>query len=143
MRLDAQGILTRYWYFVACLYNRRLEEFEPVLEQWQKEASEHSWPQLVAAWVAAERGEELTISESARDVAWKDVAVAGHLLPAAYSSLGKTEEALTWLERGVELGFINYPFLSQIDPRFENLRRDPRSKELFERIKKEWEEFEV
>ena len=64
-------------------------------------------------------------------------------MTAVFSMLGEIEEALKWLERGAELGFINYPFLSEIDPRFENLRRDPRSREIMERIKYEWENFEV
>jgi hypothetical protein len=58
-------------------------------------------------------------------------------------SLGNVEEALKWLERAVELGFINYPFIAHIDPFFESLRRDLRSRDLLGRIKHEWESFEV
>jgi serine/threonine protein kinase/lipoprotein NlpI len=143
IRLDREGLVTRYCYFLACIYGHRVEEFEPLLVEWLREAPDHPYPQLLATFIAAERGEEVPISDAGRDLAQYDVVVAGHILAAIFSMLGKTEEALKWLERGAELGFINYPFLSHIDPRFENLRRDPLSKELFERIKYEWENFEV
>jgi non-specific serine/threonine protein kinase len=143
IRLDPEGLMARFGCFLACTYGQRVEEFEPLLVKWQKEAPEHAHPQLLAAFIAAERDEEVPISDAVRDLAQYDVVVAGHVLAATLSMLGKTEEALKWLERGAELGFINYPFLSHLDPRFENLRRDPRSKELFERIKYEWEHFEV
>jgi serine/threonine protein kinase len=141
-RLDPQGLLTRYNYFLACAYNQRLEEFEPVNERWQREEPEHGWPQLISALVSAHGGEEPRISDSARDVAWMDICAAGHVMPVIFSMLGKTEEALKWLERGVELGLINYPFLS-IDPGFENIRGDSRFQKLMERVKHEWEHFEV
>jgi non-specific serine/threonine protein kinase len=143
VRLDPEGYLARFHYFLACVYNDRVEEFEPVLERWQREDPEHSWTEFPAAYIAAQRGREVAFSDSTRDVAWQDVSAAGHGMPMILSMLSRNEEALEWLERGVELGFTNYPFLSHIDPRFENLRRDPRSKELFERIKREWENFEV
>jgi tetratricopeptide (TPR) repeat protein len=142
-RLDPDGNISRWTYFMACAYNQRLEEFDPVLEQWQREAPEHAWFQVMAAFAAANRGEEFPISDSTLDVAWKDASAAGSCMIQIFSMLGKIEESLKWLERSFELGFINYPMLSRIDPYLENLRRDPRSKKLFERIKHEWEHFEA
>lgn len=40
-------------------------------------------------------------------------------------------------------GFINYPFFSKIDPFLENIRGDERFKKLIERVKREWENFEI
>jgi len=57
--------------------------------------------------------------------------------------VGEHEKAMEWLERAVNLGFINYPFLNDIDPLLENIRSEPRFKKLMERVKKEWENFEV
>jgi non-specific serine/threonine protein kinase len=143
VRLDPEGNLARFHYFLACVYNDRVEEFEPVLERWQRKDPEHTWTEFPAAIIAAQQGKEVAISDSTRDVAWQDVSAAGHGMPMIFSMLGRNEEALKWLERGVELGFINYPFLSHIDPRFENLRRDPRSRDIMDRIKQAWEQFEV
>jgi hypothetical protein len=56
---------------------------------------------------------------------------------------GESEEAVEWLEHGVDLGAINYPFLSLLDPYLENLRGDSRFNDLMVRVKREWEAFEV
>jgi non-specific serine/threonine protein kinase len=51
--------------------------------------------------------------------------------------------ALEWIERSVELGFVNYPFLNQHDRLLANVRGDERFKKLMERVRKEWEEFDA
>jgi serine/threonine protein kinase/tetratricopeptide (TPR) repeat protein len=60
-----------------------------------------------------------------------------------YALLGHKKEALDWLENAVNRGFINYPFLSEYDPFLENVRGEDRFKKLMERVKHEWENFEV
>ncbi|MGB7063271.1 MAG: protein kinase [Candidatus Zixiibacteriota bacterium] len=60
-----------------------------------------------------------------------------------YALLGHKKEALDWLENAVNRGFINYPFLSEHDPFLENVRSEDRFKKLMERVKHEWENFEV
>jgi serine/threonine protein kinase len=143
MQLDPKGFMTRFWFFVACTYNHKLEELDPVLELWLEEDPDHSWPIIVSVFVSAQRGIEIPIPEKTLNELWQDVCAAGHGMPALYSMLNKKEEALNWLERGFELGFFNYPFLSEIDPRFENIREEPRFEKLMERVKHEWENFEV
>jgi eukaryotic-like serine/threonine-protein kinase len=56
--------------------------------------------------------------------------------------LGAREEALEWLENAVNKGFINYPELER-ERHLDNLRGDERFKKLLERVKYEWEHFEV
>jgi hypothetical protein len=53
------------------------------------------------------------------------------------------KEALDWLEIAVKDGLINYPLLAEKDPFLENIRGEPRFKKLMERVKHEWENFEV
>jgi len=60
-----------------------------------------------------------------------------------YAILGDKDKALDWLENAVDHGFINYPFIAEIDPFFVSLRDEDRFKKLLERIKLEWESFEV
>jgi hypothetical protein len=50
---------------------------------------------------------------------------------------------LDWLEHSANLGMMNYPFMNNHDPFFENLRGEPRFQKLMERVKYEWEHFEV
>jgi non-specific serine/threonine protein kinase len=60
-----------------------------------------------------------------------------------YSFLGEEEKSLEFLENAVNRGFINYPLIAEIDPLLENIRGEERFKKLMERVKYEWENFEV
>ncbi|OVE79252.1 hypothetical protein BVY01_02965, partial [bacterium I07] len=64
-------------------------------------------------------------------------------LVLGYSIIDDKEQALNWLEKWIDLGCINYPFLNKYDPFLENIRGDERFKKLMERVKYEWENFEV
>jgi len=66
-----------------------------------------------------------------------------HHLAGAFALLGEKQEALNWLENAVSCGLINFPFLNEQDPFLENIRGEPRFKRLMERVKLEWENFEV
>jgi non-specific serine/threonine protein kinase len=56
--------------------------------------------------------------------------------------VGAKTEAIEWLEN--DLGwFHNYPFLAEKDPFLANIRGEERFKKLMERVKYEWEHFEV
>ena len=60
-----------------------------------------------------------------------------------YAMLDEKEKTLNWSENAVNLGFINYPYMSQHDPFLENIRGEERFKKLMERVNYEWENFEV
>jgi len=66
-----------------------------------------------------------------------------HHLAGIFAMLDEKEQAMNWLETAVNLGFINYPLLSERDPWLENIRGEERFKKLMERVKYEWENFEV
>ena len=51
--------------------------------------------------------------------------------------------ALEWLERSVELGMINFPFLNEHDPLLAPLRTEGRFQDLMERVKRDWEALET
>ena len=71
-----------------------------------------------------------------RDALWS------YTLGGLLSRSGARELSFDWLENAVEKGFINYPFM-QRDPFLDNVRGDERFKRLMERVKYEWEHFEV
>ena len=66
-----------------------------------------------------------------------------HHLAGIFSLLGSKEDALDWLQNAIERGFINYPLLAEKDPWLASIRNEPRFKKLMERVKYEWEHFEV
>ncbi|MCJ7459416.1 MAG: hypothetical protein MUP17_10535 [candidate division Zixibacteria bacterium] len=72
-----------------------------------------------------------------RDFEWS------HTVAVMLALLDAKKEAMDWLENSVNLGFINYPLLAERDPFLENIREEERFKKLMERVKYEWEHFEV
>ncbi len=74
--------------------------------------------------------------------AWRDFQCS-YWMTQVYAIADLKKEALNWLEHSVDLGMINYPFISQLDPLLENIRKEPRFKTLILTVKKEWEEFVV
>lgn len=69
--------------------------------------------------------------------------IFSHHLASIFALLGAKKEALDWLENAIDQGFINYPLLAEKDPLLENIRGEERLKKLVERVKYEWEDFEV
>jgi hypothetical protein len=70
-------------------------------------------------------------------------AAFSHHLAGILALLGENNEALDWLQNAINRGFINYPLLAEKDPLLANLRDEERFKKLMERVKQEWEHFEV
>jgi serine/threonine protein kinase/tetratricopeptide (TPR) repeat protein len=60
-----------------------------------------------------------------------------------FAAMDEKEEALRWLERAIDRGWINYPLLAEQDPLLESIRSEERFKQLMEQIKPKWESFEV
>ena len=106
----------------------------------------YSFSEIGLKFIAAIKGDEkgaLLWRKSEYEIwAWRDLAIS-YFVSQAYSLAGLTEEALKWLEHAVDLGMINYPFISEYDPSLENIRSELRFKELIKKIKYEWENFEA
>ena len=72
----------------------------------------------------------------------RDCTFAQHLA-SVLALNNQKQEALEWQEIAIETGIINYPLLAENDPFLENIRGEERFKKLMERVKYEWENFEV
>jgi hypothetical protein len=131
---------------MALAYNERFEDAFSIIEQNQKTAPDHVSSQIGIFWKYALQGkkDEALQSVTPQMLNWGMIDFTSPwFLAGPYSKIGEKEEALNWLERGVNLGCINYPFLNEYDPFLENIRGEPRFKKLMERVKHEWENFEV
>jgi hypothetical protein len=73
--------------------------------------------------------------EMTTELAW--MAAAGS------SGVGDLDEALHWLSRAIEMGFINHRFFSEVDPFLSRLHGNPRFEELMERAREKEREIET
>jgi TolB-like protein len=81
-------------------------------------------------------------TEEIKQAGWNDYGFSWYI-SNYYAMIEEKDESLKWLERAVEWGLINYPLLYEIDPIIEKVRGEERFKKLMERVKYEWENFEV
>ncbi len=72
-----------------------------------------------------------------RDPTWS------YMVALSFALANARDDALEWLEHAVNIGWINYPLLVEKDPLLANIRGEPRFKKLMERVKYEWEHFEL
>jgi hypothetical protein len=107
---------------------------------------EHVWAHGVLSFYYAMHGqkpESLNLITDAVLSIYRKDASAILFLASIYAMNGETDEALKWLGYCLDIGCINYPFQSRLDPYLESIRGDPRFQNLIERVKYEWEHFEV
>jgi serine/threonine protein kinase/Flp pilus assembly protein TadD len=143
--LDPTSMMAQYLYASSLIYVGRLEEAFSIIDRAAEVAPDNvavKFGLLMKHALLKER--EKALGEMTpdfqktcrRDLEWSyHVAVPLALLDAK-------EESFDWLENAVNKGFINYPELSR-NPHLDNLRADPRFEKLLERVKDEWEHFEV
>jgi hypothetical protein len=64
------------------------------------------------------------------------------LLASAHAAVDARDEARFWLDRAIERGMINYPFLALFDRNLDPIRGDARSAAAMDRVRREWERFD-
>jgi non-specific serine/threonine protein kinase len=135
-----------FWYALVLAYNKRFEEAYSVIDHGAEVAPQHFYTQLGILLERALKGEKKDISQlltpELKNTAERDVQYSS-FVATIYAILDDKKNTLDWLENAVNRGFVNYPLLSQHDPFLENIRKDKRFKQLMERVKYEWENFEV
>jgi len=60
-----------------------------------------------------------------------------------YGMIGHIDEALDYVEKAINLGYLNYPFLAFHHPFYDPLRNEKRFLELMDNLKPKWETFKV
>jgi serine/threonine protein kinase len=144
--LDPVTPVWRANYVMALSYNQRFDEAEALTEGVvaQPDSDVGTW--WMGMWRAAWRGNRAEVLRLAdgpyqQAAAWD--AEIPWLLASAHAAVGARDEALLWLDRAIDRGMINYPFLSEHDRYLDNVRGDPRFRQLMVRARREWERFAV
>jgi non-specific serine/threonine protein kinase len=135
-----------YWHAKCLAYSLRLKESRRYFDLIEKEPPATPWAQLSSFFVNALEKKKMEalqpISEGFK-LLMKEDEIFPIWMAESYSLIDEKSEAIDWLENGINSGFINYLFLIEYDPFLANIRSEERFKKLMERVKYEWEHFEV
>lgn len=144
LRMDDDGAFAMMaWIWVLGL-NGRIDEADPVVRRLAEAHGDTPFASGGASLYHGFRGEPdravAAVSPALREAA-RHTEMFSRFLADCYALAGEVEEALDWLERNVEIGMANYPWLDHIDPLLENVRGEPRFRRILERVEAEWRTF--
>jgi serine/threonine protein kinase len=145
-QMDPQNPHTQFWYAYILACNSRTREALSVLKLLPDDAPATPLNQAYRFLKYALEGDKKRAIQCVTDellTTSRDDFNWSWIITDLYSLIDAKHEALDWLENSIRVGVINYPFLSEYDPFLANIRSEERFKKLMERVKKEWEEFEV
>jgi non-specific serine/threonine protein kinase len=140
--LDPVTPVWRANYVMALSYARQFDEAEALTQavDAQPDSDVGTWWMGLfrAAW-REDRAEVLRLADGPYQQAAEWDAEIPWLLASAHAAVGATEEGLHWLDRAIDQGMINYPFLSEHDRYLDSIRGDERFGRAMERARREWE----
>jgi TolB-like protein len=136
-----------FFYAQILAFNNKLEEAYTIIDELKKKYPKNMFTPVGQCYKFALQGEKEKViqlmSEGVKEKArYKNLYLA-RIMAECDALIGEKDEAITSLECAVNLGAINYPLYSEVDPFLENIRGEERFKKLMERVKHEWENFEV
>jgi serine/threonine protein kinase/tetratricopeptide (TPR) repeat protein len=148
-RMFALDPVTPVWrsnYVMALGYARRFDEAEALTEAVVAEPDSDvaTWQMGIfrAAW-REDREEVLRLADGPyQQVAAWDAEVPW-FLAVTHAAVGEKEAALLWLDRAIDHGMINYPFLSEHDWFLDTIRGEARFTQAMDRARRAWERLEV
>jgi non-specific serine/threonine protein kinase len=147
LKIDPDFVYSIFWHPVFLAANNQKHEALDLIDQIIKESRmSEVFKELILfikyVFIGRKNQAIEMLSDETRKYTWNDPLFSG-LMPGYFSLIHEKEEALNYLNHAVNRGFINYPFFSKIDPFLENIRSEPRFKKLMERVKYDWENFEI
>jgi hypothetical protein len=144
--MDPEDRNFRFWESWYLSANDRTDEAIDLIGRAGDESSHDIFAFLSVLWKFALQGEKdkvlQALTKPKREVLWNDPE-GPWLMADCFALLNEKSEAFTWLERAVARGWANYPLFSRIDPFLTNIRSEDRFRKLMERVKREWENFEI
>jgi serine/threonine protein kinase/tetratricopeptide (TPR) repeat protein len=143
---DPDHFVAQFHYARALAYINRRREASTIMKDLLEKMPGDMRTRVFELYMVAFQGEKSKLARlmSPEFLAWAQRDWMACLwLAEIFSLLQEKDKALDWLSRAVDLGSINYPFLNEFNPLLSNVRCEPRFQKLMERVKREWEDFEV
>ena len=144
--MDPRNPLSLWFYAWSLTFAGRNEEAYALIEKLAENAPGTVYASLGLFTKYALQGKKKEALDEVTpqlEIAAKGVEYLSRDMAHGYALIDEKDKALDWLENAVNRGFIAYPFLNDHDPFLENVRKEERYKKLMERVKYEWENFEI
>ena len=137
--------VAKLWLGVALLYSGRSDEAAGALDQ-SAAAGAGIFSATAACLGAGVAGDRDAVRGVLADPETREAlrmtTELSWMAAAASAAVGDLDEALQWLSRAMEMGFINHRFFSEVDPFLAKLRGDPRFEALMKRAREKQREVE-
>jgi len=142
---DSEGPFTQFFYAWTLTYRKQLNEAFSIIDRGAEATPDNACTKFgLLLKYGLLKDKERALQEMTpdfqktcrRDHQWS------YFVAIMLALSDAREESLDWLENAVNRGFINYPELGR-NPYFDNLRGEERFRKLIERVKYEWERFDV
>jgi serine/threonine protein kinase/Flp pilus assembly protein TadD len=145
-QLDPKNPVFQYYYALIQAYNQNFEGAYSIIDQSVKDSLNNIMNSAMLFLKYALKGKKRD-AINALTPEFTDVATnneeASYWMAVCYALIDEKDKSLDWLENAVDRGFINYQFFNEYDPFLGKIRKEPRFKQLMDRVKYEAENFEV
>ena len=143
--IDPANPTPRMMHALMLAANGRRDEAVAMLDTVAGDTSAMAWARLAPAMACALRGErddllDLMTPELRAAAEWDEIFALW--VADCFALVNEVDEAIDFLERAVEGGVINAPWLSKYEPFLGSLRNEPRFRCMMEAVRTAWRAFE-
>jgi eukaryotic-like serine/threonine-protein kinase len=143
--IDPANPTPRMMHALMLAANGRRQEGVALLDAVAGDTSAMAWARLAPAMACALRGERdellrIMTPELRAAAQWDEI--FAWWAADCFALVNEADSAMDFLERAVEFGFINEPWLSKYEPFLSSLRSQPRFGRLMEGVRRAWRAFE-
>ena len=143
--IDPANPTPRMLHALIVAANGRREEGATMLDAVAYDTSPMAWARLAPAMACALRGDRAGVlrimtPELRAAAMWDDI--FSWWTADCFALVDERDAAIDFVERAVDFGYINLPFLAEHEPFLSNIRGHPRFVSLMERVRTAWHAFE-